>query len=101
MYDWAELRYLRYLLAIPERQGFRVAAEQLRSLQPNLTVQARQFQGDTPVRLFPKMKNGRPGFDRVSSDKRSVCHAKQSFVGHQLSKGRFPCRAKIHWMSTY
>jgi len=42
MYDWAELRHFRYLLVILEKQGFRVAAEELHTSQPNLTVQARQ-----------------------------------------------------------
>ena len=59
MYDWAELRHFRYLLAILERQGFRVAAEQLHTSQPNLTVQARQFQENASIRLFQKTKNGR------------------------------------------
>jgi DNA-binding transcriptional LysR family regulator len=59
MYDWAELRHFRYLLAILERQGFRVAAEQLHTSQPNLTVQARQFQENASIRLFQKMRNGR------------------------------------------
>jgi len=59
MYDWAELRHFRYLLAILERQGFRIAAEELHTSQPNLTVQARQFQENASVRLFRKMKNGR------------------------------------------
>jgi DNA-binding transcriptional LysR family regulator len=59
MYDWAELRHFRYLLTILERQGFRVAAEELHTSQPNLTVQARQFQENASVRLFRKTKNGR------------------------------------------
>jgi DNA-binding transcriptional LysR family regulator len=59
MYDWAELRHFRYLLAILERQGFRVAAEQLNTSQPNLTVQARQFQENASIRLFQKTKSGR------------------------------------------
>jgi DNA-binding transcriptional LysR family regulator len=59
MYDWAELRHFRYLLAILERQGFRVAAEQLHTSQPNLTVQARQFQENASIRLFQKTKTGR------------------------------------------
>jgi DNA-binding transcriptional LysR family regulator len=59
MYDWAELRHFRYLLTILERQGFRVAAEELHTSQPNLTVQARQFQENASVRLFRRTKNGR------------------------------------------
>jgi DNA-binding transcriptional LysR family regulator len=59
MYDWAELRHFRYLLAILERQGFRVAAEQLHTSQPNLTVQAKQFQQNASIRLFQKMRSGR------------------------------------------
>lgn len=59
MYDWAELRHFRYLLTILEKQGFRIAAEELHTSQPNLTVQARQFQENASVRLFRKMKNGR------------------------------------------
>jgi DNA-binding transcriptional LysR family regulator len=59
MYDWAELRHFRYLLAILERQGFRVAAEELHTSQPNPSVQARQFQENASVRLYKKLKNGR------------------------------------------
>lgn len=59
MYEWAELRHFRYLLTILERQGFRAAAEELRTAQPNLSVQARQFQENASVRLFRKIKGGR------------------------------------------
>jgi DNA-binding transcriptional LysR family regulator len=59
MYDWAELRHFRYLLAILEKQGFRAAAEELHTSQPNLTVQARQFQENASVRLFRRLKDGR------------------------------------------
>jgi DNA-binding transcriptional LysR family regulator len=59
MYDWAEFRHFRYLLAVLERQGFRPAAEELNASQPNLTVQARQFQENASVRLFRKTRNGR------------------------------------------
>ncbi|MBB5061946.1 LysR family transcriptional regulator [Granulicella mallensis] len=59
MYEWAELRHFRYLLTILERQGFRAAAEELRTAQPNLSVQAQQFQENASVRLFRKMKGGR------------------------------------------
>ena len=59
MYEWAELRHFRYLLAILERQGFRIAAEELHTSQPNLSVQARQFQENASVRLYKKLKNGR------------------------------------------
>jgi len=59
MYDWAEFRHFRYLLSILERQGFRVAAEELHTSQPNLSVQARQFQENASVRLYKKLKNGR------------------------------------------
>ncbi|WP_254061398.1 LysR family transcriptional regulator [Granulicella sp. L60] len=59
MYEWAELRHFKYLLTILERQGFRPAAEELRTAQPNLSVQARQFQENASVRLFRKMKGGR------------------------------------------
>ena len=59
MNDWAEFRHFRYLLSILERQGFRVAAEELHTSQPNLTVQARQFQERAALRLFRRAKNGR------------------------------------------
>ncbi|SEG63301.1 regulatory helix-turn-helix protein, lysR family [Bryocella elongata] len=51
MYDWAEFRHFRYLLAILEKEGFRAAAEFLYTTQPNLSVQARQFQENLSVRL--------------------------------------------------
>jgi DNA-binding transcriptional LysR family regulator len=59
MYDWAEFRHFRYLLAILEKGGFRVAADELHTSQPNLTVQARQFQENASIRLFRKSKNSR------------------------------------------
>jgi DNA-binding transcriptional LysR family regulator len=58
MYDWAEFRHFSYLLKILEKGGFRVAAEELHTSQPNLTVQARRFQDQASVRLFRKLKNG-------------------------------------------
>jgi DNA-binding transcriptional LysR family regulator len=58
MYDWAEFRHFLYLLTILEKGGFRVAAEELHTSQPNLTVQARRFQDHASVRLFRKSKNG-------------------------------------------
>jgi DNA-binding transcriptional LysR family regulator len=58
MYDWAEFRHFRYLLKILEKGGFRAAAEELYTSQPNLTVQARQFQDHASVRLFRRLKNG-------------------------------------------
>lgn len=59
MYDWAEFRHFRYLLAILEKQGFRAAAEQLFTTQPNLSIQARQFQETVSIRLFHKSKSRR------------------------------------------
>jgi len=58
MHEWAELRQFRYLLKILERQSFRVAAEELHTSQPNLTVQAQQFQQWASVRLFRRLRNG-------------------------------------------
>jgi DNA-binding transcriptional LysR family regulator len=58
MYDWAEFRHFLYLLKILERGGFRVAAEELHTSQPNLTVQARRFQDQASVRLLRKSKSG-------------------------------------------
>ncbi len=58
MYEWAELRHFRYLLTILEKQGFPAVAEELRTAQPNLSVQARQFQENASIRLFRKTKNG-------------------------------------------
>ena len=59
MYDWAEFRHFWYLLTILEKGGFRLAAEQLHTSQPNLTVQARQFQEYASVCLYRKSKDGR------------------------------------------
>ena len=59
MYDWAQFRHFRYLLVILEKQGLRVAADELHTSQPNLTVQARQFQEYSSVRLFRRTKSGR------------------------------------------
>jgi len=57
--NWAEFRHFRYLLAIVEHKGFRAAAEHLRTAEPNLSVQARQFQEAFAIQLFKRGKNGR------------------------------------------
>jgi len=59
MNNWAEFRHFRYLLAIVEHKGFRAAAEHLHTAEPNLSVQARQFQEAFAIQLFKKGKNGR------------------------------------------
>lgn len=59
MYDWAEFRHFWYLLTVLEKRGFRPAAEHLHTSQPNLSVQARQFQEYAAVTLFRKSKDGR------------------------------------------
>ena len=59
MNDLAEFRHFKYLLAIVEHKGFRAAAEYLRTAEPNLSVQAKQFQEAFAIQLFRKGKNGR------------------------------------------
>lgn len=59
MNDWAEFRHFKYLLAIAEYQGFRAAAEHLHTAEPNLSVQAKQFQEMFGIRLFEKNPRGR------------------------------------------
>ena len=59
MYDWAEFRHFKYLLTILELQGFRAAAEQLNTGQPNLSIQAKQFQEYASLRLYEKANDGR------------------------------------------
>ncbi len=59
MNNWAEFRHFRYLLAIVEHKGFRAAAEQLHTVQPNLSVQAKQFQEAFAIQLFKSGKSGR------------------------------------------
>ncbi|MES2221012.1 MAG: LysR family transcriptional regulator [Acidobacteriota bacterium] len=58
MHEWAEFRHFRYLLTILEKRGFRAAAEELHTAQPNLSVQARQFQENASVHLFRRLKHG-------------------------------------------
>jgi len=59
MYEWAEFRHFRYLLSVLEQQGFRAAAEKLHTAQPNLSVQAKQFQENASLQLYEKLKDGR------------------------------------------
>src|ERR1700727_3517449 len=59
MNDWPEFRHFKYLLAIVEHKGFRAAAEQLHTAQPNLSAQAKQFQELSATHLFRKGKDGR------------------------------------------
>jgi DNA-binding transcriptional LysR family regulator len=58
MNNWAEFRHFRYLLAIVEHKGFRAAAEHLHTSEPNLSVQARQFQEAFDIQLFTRGKDG-------------------------------------------
>jgi DNA-binding transcriptional LysR family regulator len=102
MYDWAEFRHFRYLLAVLERQGFRPAAEELNASQPNLTVQARQFQENASVRLFRKTRNGRIrptetgtafiAFARLLlSTRNEVMEALRAIDGGEIRSLRFGC----------
>jgi DNA-binding transcriptional LysR family regulator len=59
MNDWAEFRHFKYLLAIAEYKGFRAAAEHLHTAEPNLSVQAKQFQEMFGIRLFKRTPSGR------------------------------------------
>jgi DNA-binding transcriptional LysR family regulator len=59
MNNWVEFRHFRYLLAVVEHKGFRAAAEHLRTAEPNLSVQARQFQEAFAIQLFRRGKAGR------------------------------------------
>lgn len=59
MNDWAEFRHFKYLLAIAEYLGFRAAAEHLNTVEPNLSVQAKQFQETCGIRLFRRTSRRR------------------------------------------
>ncbi len=59
MNDLAEFRHFKYLLAILEHRGLRVAAEHVHTAQPNLSMQAKQFQDNFSLRLFRKGRDGR------------------------------------------
>jgi DNA-binding transcriptional LysR family regulator len=59
MYDWAEYRHFRYLLEILDLKGFRAAAEQLHTTQPNLSAHAKQFRENSGLHLYRKSKSGR------------------------------------------
>ena len=58
MYEWAEFRQIQYLVTILELKGLRAAAQQLHTSEPNLSIQARQFQEHASVRLYQKPTNG-------------------------------------------
>ena len=59
MNNSAEFRHFRYVLAIVEHMGLRAAAEHLRTAEPNLSVQAKQFQENLAIQLFRRAKDGR------------------------------------------
>jgi DNA-binding transcriptional LysR family regulator len=59
MNDWAEFRHFRYLLEIVRQKGFRAAAENLHTVQPNLSTQARHFQETSGVQLYRRLSGGR------------------------------------------
>lgn len=52
MNECIELRHFRYLLAIVKCKGFRAASVVLNTTQPNLSIQAKQFQELLGIRLF-------------------------------------------------
>lgn len=106
MNDWAEFRHFRYLLVILEKQGFRIAAEELNSSQPNLTVQARQFQENASIRLFRKSRAGRirPTETGVAfialarlllSTRDEVIEALRAIESREVRTARFGCS---HWI---
>lgn len=59
MDDYAEFRHLRYLLAIIEHKGLRVAAEALNITEPSLSRQAREFQQHYKLKFYRRSKTGR------------------------------------------
>jgi hypothetical protein len=72
MYDWAELRHFKYLLAILEKNGFRAAADVLHTTQPNLSAQAKQFQENSGLlQEWPYTTH---------SDRRRVPHDRQGIA---------------------
>ena len=76
MYDWLEFRHFKYLLTILELRGFRAAAEQLNAGQPNLSIQAKQFQEYASLRLYEKaIQLENPTRIRGHSDVPSCCHS--------------------------
>jgi len=76
MYEWAEFRHFKYLLAILELKGVRAAAEQLFTAQSNRSTQSKQFQENASVRLYLKTKDGRiiptPTGEAFKSDLRKL-----------------------------
>jgi hypothetical protein len=76
MHDRAKFRHFRYLLAILERDGFCVAADQLQTSQSGHATRACQFQGYASIGLYRKSKNS------VSTVQRWVLH---SLLSHGLS----------------
>lgn len=59
MYDWAEFRVLKFLLAVVEHRGFRAAAEHVNTAQPNLSARVKQFQEASGLRLYRTTKGNR------------------------------------------
>jgi len=59
MNEGAEFRHFRYLLEIVRQKGFRAAAENLHTVQPNLSAQARQFQEAFGIQLYQRLSGGR------------------------------------------
>jgi DNA-binding transcriptional LysR family regulator len=59
MYDWAEFRILKWLMAVMEHKGFRAAAEHLNTAQPNLSARVKQFQEASGLHLYRITKGNR------------------------------------------
>ena len=85
MYDLAEFRHFKYLLAIAENGGFRAAAQKLRVSQPALSKQAKEFQEFLNLILFRKTKSGRIRLTPVGSAfipiARDLLQAREEAIG--------------------
>jgi len=59
MYDWAEFRHFKFLLAVLKHKGFRAAVDHVFTAQPNLSKYAKEFQEQSGLVLFRKRKDRR------------------------------------------
>src|SRR5690606_41857431 len=88
-----EFRYLRYLVAVAEKQSFTKAAETLGMAQPPLSQQIRKFEQEVGTPLFHRLTRGvgltEAGLSLYQGARGRLSHTEQAMQKAQrIDRGR-------------